>query len=153
MAALWPLLQTRLFNLLPTLPGYAGVAVYDGPPVADDGAKFYVTVGHIDDGTGLDGSAGSYQTTPGQVDGLIDESGSLDLEFVVWTGDVDLPTVRTACYALVDTLEATIRADQTLGLFLPGAVTQMTVNVIPQQAPSGSEQRLIVTVTYTARRP
>ena len=153
MAALWPLLQNRLVAVLPTLSGYTGVKVFDGPPVVDDAPLSYVTVGHIDDGTGLDGSAGSYQTVPGQLDGLVDESGSLDLEFVVWTGDVDLPTVRTACYALVDTLEAFIRADQTLGLFLPGATTHMTVNVIPQQAPSGSEQRLIVTVTYTARRP
>ena len=152
MAALWPQLQNALIALLPSLLP-AGVFVYDGPPVADDGAKAYVTVGHIDDGTGLDGSAGTYTTTPGAVDGLIDETGALDLEFVVWTGDVDLPTVRAQCYALVDALEATVRADQTLGVFLPGASTQMTVNVIPQQAPTGSEQRLIVTLTYTARRP
>ena len=152
MAALWPQLQNALVNLLPSLLP-AGVVVYDGPPVADDGAKSYVTVGHIDDGTGLDGSAGTYTTTPGQVDGLIDETGSLDLEFVVWTGDVDLPTVRAQCYTLADTLEAAVRTDQTLGVFLPGASTQMTVSVIPQQAPTGSEQRLIVTLTYTARRP
>lgn len=153
MAALWPQLQARLVTTLPTLPGYGSVIVYDGPPVADDAATVFVTVGHFDDGSGFDASAGAYTTSPGVLTGLVVETGSLDCEIVAWTGDVDLPTVRAQAFTLADALEAWIRADQTLGIFLPSSTTEMTVNVVPQQAVSGSEQRLIVTVTYTALRP
>jgi len=52
----WPVIVARLLELLPTLDGWAGVEVYDGPPVTRDAPADYCTVGFVLD----EDVAGSY---------------------------------------------------------------------------------------------
>lgn len=139
----WPLLAGRLVSWLPTLPGWAGVAVYDGPPVTADVPGSYVTVGFV---LGED-NGGSYDQVY-LAGGLLEETGTVHCEIVCWTGDVDLATMRTQAFALADALQAAMSADGTLGGVVRSAA--MTVDVRPVQTTAGAEQRLMVTLNYTA---
>jgi hypothetical protein len=82
----WPLVLGRLLTLLPTLSGWTGVAVYDGPPVTGDAPTDYATVGFV---VGED-FGGSFEIVdePG---GMLTENGTVRTEIVCVTGDVDLP--------------------------------------------------------------
>lgn len=147
MAALWPQVQSQLVALLPTLPALAGVPVYDGPPLADEAPKDFVVVGA---GNGTD-VGGGYVQSPGPVDGMTEETGVVLCEFVSWSGDEVLSAVRSRVFGFVNALEASLLADQTLGLFAQGATTTLSAEVLPQQNTSGAEQRLVVSVHYFAR--
>lgn len=144
--AWWPIVQARLVTLLPTLPAFAGVTIYDGPAVDDGASKSYATIGHVESGD----VGGSYSQPDSTVDTMRQELGEVLCELVAWTGDVDLPTVRAKAFSLADALDATIRADQTLGVLPTSSTTSLSVDVLPRQDHIGSEQRLLLTVHYTA---
>ena len=146
MSAAWPLVKNRLVVLLPDLPGWSGVSVYSGPPVTGDAPTRYVTVGFV---PGED-FAGSYEQTytPG---GLLEEVGTVRSEVVCATGDVDLPAMEADAFALVDAWEASITADGTLGVLPQGSTSALSVDVEPSQTTSAAAQRLVVTLSYTAR--
>lgn len=147
MSAAWPKVVNRLVSLLPTLPGWSQVAVYDGPPVTADAPADYVTVGFV---LGED-FGGSYEQARGLDGSVPEESGTVRSEVVCLTGDVDLPAVRARAFALVDAWEASIAADQTLGVLAPSSTSALSVDVAPAQTTSGAEQRLTVTLTYFSR--
>lgn len=146
MSAAWPVVLNRLLVLLPTLPGWSGVEVFDGPPTTGDAPKSFVTVGFVQ---GED-YGGNYDRTRGTAN-LLEENGAIRSEIVCWTGDVDLPTTRAQAFALADAWEAAVAADQTLGVLPPSSTSSLTVDVAPVQTTSGAEQRLVVTLTYFTR--
>lgn len=150
MSAAWPALVNRLVAHLPTLPGWSGVSVYDGPPVTADAPTDYVTVGFV---VGED-FGGAYEQTrngDGGWQGALEESGTVRSEVVCSTGDVDMPSVRARAFALVDAWEAWVSADERLGVLGPSSISSLSVDVQPAQTTSGSVQRLAVTLVYLAR--
>lgn len=147
MKAHWPAVAQRLVTLLPTLPGYTNVAVYDGPPVTEDAPLQYVTVGWVDGEV-----AGTYSQDRSGDGVLVEESGQVHSTFVAQSGDTDLPSVRSSAFALVDALADSIAADQTLGVLPYGSTSSVTASVVPVQNSAGAAVSLIVTLTYFAAR-
>ena len=151
MAAAWPLVVDRLVSLLPSLPGWSGVTVFDGPPVTGDAPADYVTVGFV---VGED-FGGSYEQTrngEGGWQGALEETGTVRCEVVCTTGDEDsLPAMRARAFELVDAWDASVADDETLGVLPASSISSLTVDVQPVQNTSGAAQRLTVTLSYLAR--
>lgn len=146
MATAWPKVATALVALLPTLPRFTGVAVYDGPPVGSETPYDYVTVGYVEDE-----DAGSYETEHGLVDGYLTESGEVRCHFVSQSGDEVLP--RAEVFALIDAVEVALRSDPTLGGVLSDDATCLLSGVVSSvQNANGSAQSVVVAVVYTTRR-
>lgn len=139
MSAYWPIVQARLFTLLPTLLP-ADVVVFDGPSAgAEKGARKYVTVGATTEGAG-----GSYDQPDSTTDTLRTEAGTVVCEFVDWSGDVAIATKRDQVFAYANLLEASIRADQTLGVLPKASTTTLTGDLVL----TATAARLVVTVVY-----
>jgi hypothetical protein len=150
VSAAWPLVKRRLVELLPTLDGWDGVEVYDGPPVTSDAPTDYVTVGYVLD----EDFGGSYEQTrngDGGWSGALDETGTLRSEIVCTSGDPDIADVEARAFALVDTWEAEVSRDETLGVLGASSTSSLAVDVQPINQTSGAVQRLTVTLTYLAR--
>lgn len=142
----WPTLKNRLVALLPTLDGWAGTVVYNGPPVTAAVPTSYATVGFV---VGEDFAGSAEQVTGiGDIDS---EAGTIRSEIVCTTGAVDLPSMEAAAFALFDSWNAAVRADRTLGVLPKGSTCSLAVDVDPRQSGDGASQRLTVTLTYTAR--
>ncbi len=141
----WPKVPPALLTLLPTLPGWSGVEVFDGPPVSQGAPSAYCTVGYVLD----EGSGGTFNQELGTVDGLREESGEVRCELVVSTGDVDIASVRSAAGDLVDALDAALRADQSLGGVLIGTPTLvLAADFLPVQNAAGASLRVAFSVQY-----
>jgi hypothetical protein len=144
MATQWPVLTARLVVLLPTLSGWSGVSVFDGPPVTGDVPTSYCTVGYVEDD-----DAGSYTDDLSEVGNVFTtETGSIRCRLVVTSGDVDISTVRTAAFALVDALRTSLRTAPLVGVLPAGSTTSLAVDVGSVQNERGSGQRLDFTVSY-----
>lgn len=146
MAVAWPGVKVRLVELLPTLPGFEDVFVLDGPFVSGEDPPRWVTVGWQD--STEDDSAGSYQQTQTGPGGyLSEETGTVLMEFAAVTGDPEMPSA----FGLVDALQDSVQADQTLGLLTPGSTVTLVVEVVQEQNASGAAQRLLVGLNYFTR--
>jgi hypothetical protein len=143
MATQWPVVHARLVALLPTLAGWPQF-VYDGPPVTGDAPFAYATVGYA---LNRDG-AGSFSQTRAGNGFQVEESGSVQCELVTLTGDADLASMRVQGFALIDVLDASLRADQTLGVLAPASTCSLSVDVIPEQSTAGAVQRLAFSIDY-----
>lgn len=141
----WPLVVAALVDLLPTLPGWDDVEVYDGPPVTEDAPTAWVTVGFVDDE-----DAGSYNEELSPLGNVFTiESGEVRCSLNVVSGEVSLATVRASAFALVDELRESMREDPTLGVLPAGSTTGLEVRVASAQNSQGSGQRLDLNVTYS----
>jgi hypothetical protein len=148
MSAAWPLVKRRLVVLLPTLPGWAGATVYDGPPVTGDAPTVYCTVGYVE-GEDFGGSYEQTRNGEGAWQGALQESGTVRCELVLWSGDpADLPALEARAFALVDAWEASVSRDERLGVLGPSSTSSLAVDVQPVQNTGGAAQRLTVTLTY-----
>jgi len=146
MAAQWPLVHARLVALLPTLPGWPA-DVFDGPPVTGNAPTRYATVGYV---FGED-AGGDFRTDTTNAY-RIEEAGSVRGEIVATTGSADLATVRQQAFAMADALEASVRADRTLGGALsPDGLATLRFDVVPAQTQQGATQRLAFSVDYITR--
>lgn len=139
-----PLVINATVALLPTLPGWSGVTVYDGPQVTGDTPTSYVTVGFVD---GED-FGGTFEPVAGLGD-LLEETGSLRSEIVCWTGGVDFPAMRVRAFGLFNAWNAAVQRDVTLGAVV--ASSSLSGEVVPVQNGKGSAVRLVATLSYTAR--
>jgi hypothetical protein len=138
-----PLVIDATVALLPTLPGWSGVTVYDGPQITGDTPHNYATVGYVD---GED-FGGTFEAIPLLGD-LLEEVGSLRSELVCWTGDVDFPAMRARAFALFNAWNAAVQDDVSLGGKV--AAASLSGEVVPVQNDKGSAVRLVVTLSYTA---
>jgi hypothetical protein len=151
VTTLWPVVQAGLVTLLPTLSGWENTTVYDGAPLAgdapgDDGISSYCAVGYVEDEAG----AGSWQQQP-EGSGFFDlEAGEVRSGLFVGNGDDDLPAARTAAFALVDALQASMKADRRLGCLPNGATSSLSADVLPVQDSEVTGVLLILSVSYTA---
>jgi hypothetical protein len=144
MAAQWPLVVQRLAALLPTLPGWSSVAVFDGPPIAANDDSIYFTVGYVD---GV--PAGTASTSEAGGGFFNDEVGQVVSQLVVNTGSTDVSAARAQVFALYDALDASVKADRTLGGVLQGGATSaLSYEVQYVSNRQGVAVALIVTVSY-----
>lgn len=146
MASAWPILQARLMTLLPTLPVFSGVPVYDGPPASSEETVSYVTIGFAENA----GDAGTYSPARAAGDSYTEETGQIVSEIVSGNGDSDLAAARTLAFGLADAWQAQVEADKRLGVLAEGSSCSLDVAVVPVQYTSGVEQRLVVTLHYFA---
>jgi hypothetical protein len=139
-----PAVLDRLVALLPTLPGWSKVTVYDGPTLTRDAPVDFVTVGYVD---GED-FGGTFE--PGESFGdLWQEIGTVRSEIVSQTGGDDISGRRARVFELFNAWQVAVQADQTLGGVVASA--GMSADLQPVQNTNGSAVRLAVTLTYTAR--
>jgi len=152
MASQWPVIVDRLLVLLPSLPGWSGVEVFDGPPVTSDTPADFCTVGFVDslDGVG-DSNAGEYTKRDAVVDSMLDDLGSVRCQLTCVSGDVSQADVRARAFALADALEASLRADPRLGVLPITSTTELGVQVLSIQNSAGAAQSLILVLTYFSR--
>jgi hypothetical protein len=143
MATQWPLVVARLVALLPTLPGWAGVTVFDGPPVTAEVPTDYVTVGYV-----ADDKAGDYNTVQDDNGFQRVETGTVRSQLSCVTGDVDLAGTRARAFTLMDAVDAAVRADRRLGVLSPYGTSGLAVEVITVQNANGTVQALIFTLHY-----
>ena len=147
MAAQWPRVQAALASLLPGLPGWPS-QVYDGPPVTGEAPLAYATVGYAFP----EDSGGSYETETAGNGFQVVERGFIRCEVVAATGDADLPAVRARAFALMDSLDQSIRDDRTLGGVLsPDSTCTLSVDVVPVQSDRGAVQRIPFSLNYQTR--
>jgi hypothetical protein len=144
--AAWPQVVARLVDYLPTLPGWAGVPVFDGPPVTGESPTDYVTVGFV---PGED-FGGDFEQVRGLSE-MTEESGTVRCQIVSTTGDTDLPARRARAFELYDAWHQWVTDDPTLGVLYPSSSASLSAEVQPLQTTSGATQRLAVTVSYIAR--
>lgn len=142
----WPTVIARLVDHLPSLPGWAGVQVFDGPPVSADVPTDFVTVGFV---SGEDFGGSFEQSTPEAWPW--EEAGTIRSEVVCSTGDVDIVTVRARAFDLFDAWQDWVVGDHTLGVMSPSSTASLAVDVQPVQNTAGAAQRLTVTLSYLAR--
>ena len=143
MATQWPLVVARLLTLLPTLPGWAAVSVLDGPLISADVPTDYVTVGYVDND-----QAGSYTQTQDPNGFQYIETGTVRSQLNCTTGDTDLMGMRTRVFALMDAIEAAVRADRRLGVLSAAGTSELDVDVLSLQNSAGTAQQLTFTLHY-----
>ena len=143
----WPVVKGRFAVLAAGLSGWSQVSVYNGPVVTGEAPTEFFTVGFV---PGED-FGGSYEQDRGLGD-VPQEVGTVRSELVCSSGDTDMVTVEARAFALVDALQAAVDADPTLGVMRSGSTSALSVDVQPQQTTAGAVQRLVVTVSYIARR-
>lgn len=143
MSAQWPLVAARLVALLPTLDGWDSVTVYDGPATGGS-PQAYTTVGFV---PGTD-SGGSY-TTALWADGFqTAENGTVIGQLVCETGGRDIPGMRAQAFALMDALDAAVRADRRLGVLSAEGTSSLTVDPMPGWKKQGTAYGLNWTLSY-----
>jgi hypothetical protein len=146
MAAQWPLVVDRLLYLLPTLPGWNVVSVFDGA-LYDNANAVYCTVGHAFDG--VSATAGSYTSTQ-TADGFQRlEAGTVVGELVSTDSDPEQPTDRGVVFDLMDAFETYVRNDRTLGVLSHEGTSDLTVEVNTSQNVPGSSYALRWALNYT----
>ena len=144
MATQWPRVVARLLTLLPTLPGWSAVAVYDGLPITLDTPTDYITVGYV-----ANQVAGAYTTVQDPNGFQWAETGTVEAQLNCTTGDSDLPGMRARVFALADALDASIRADRTLGGTLsPAGTSGLDVTVDSLENSAGTAMSLLLTLYY-----
>ena len=148
MPAAWPAVVQAVVALLPTLPEWSGVAVYDGLAVTDASVAQYVTVGYQ---AGAD-TSGAF-TQEFSDDGYFwQETGDVAMTLVCNTGSDDLPAVRGQAFALLNALQAHLQGDRWIGgvLSVDGWVS-LTVDPAPIKNSAGTAMSLLVTLHYFTR--
>lgn len=144
MTVQWPIVRAGLLTLLPTLPGWSGVLVTDGAPTSNDTGS-YCAVGYVEDEQG----AGTWTQVPSD-DGFFDlETGVVRSELYTGNGDGDLAAAVNAGFALVNALQAAMRANRTLGFLPQDGTCSVSGDVITGRS-EGAGQLLVLSVSYTA---
>lgn len=150
MATAWPAVTTWLVTTTRSL--WSPTLVLDGPTTSGDIPTAYALIGFSAGDTNAD--------TPGQFtlttspDGLgVDESGHVNAQIVVASGDDDFSGPRVTAFGMFDALYAAVVADQTLGGVL--AVNgNSAVAAVPGYVTNslGVAFSLAVTLSYTTDR-
>lgn len=145
MATQWPLVRGRLLNLLPTLTGWDQVEVVGGTAV-DTAKALICTVGHATDGT--TSTAGNYTTAQAPDGFQYVEQGALTSQLSSFDSTVSIEDNLTTLFALLDQVDAAIRADRRLGVLSPAGYADMTVDVSSAQSVPGAFVSLTFSINY-----
>ena len=140
----WTDVYAGLLALLPTLPEFAGVEIYDGQPVTQDLPMRWVTVGYENND-----AAGQFQQVRDPSGFATQEAGEVLLHVACNTGDTDPTITRTQAFTLVGALQTAITDDPSLmGHLPPASVLTLSSQVMSVQNSQGSASSLLVTVHY-----
>ena len=114
----WPDVYTALLALLPALPGFAAVQVYDGEFVGNDNPIDYVTVGfQSDDG------AGSFIQQPDPSCFATTEVGDIKCLMSSNSGDTDPAADRARVFAMFTALQTEVTKTRRCAGHSPTATT------------------------------
>ena len=141
----WPDVYTALLALLPTLPGFTGVQVYDGQFVGNDYPTDYVTVGfQSDDG------AGSFIQQPDPSCFATTEVGDIKCLMSCNSGDTEPSADRNRVFAMFTALQTEVTRDQSLRGALTGSnyLVTLSAQVVALENTAGAASSLIVSVAY-----
>lgn len=140
---------SRLLTLLPTLPGWSTVAVFDGEPIAAVDGLDYCLVGYSEpDGEGRF-RRGAFTADLSRVGNAFEEEvGAVACELSCNTGDDDLLAVRTRLEALCDAVRTSLRADRTLGVLPRGSVATFSADLYGTKNVHGSGVSALFTISY-----
>jgi hypothetical protein len=140
----WTDVYQGLLTLLPSLPAFAGVPVYDGRPISQDNPAAWVTVGFV-----IDDTAGQFAQVRDTSDFATIETGDIKCHLVAVDGGTDLPATRSKAFGLLAAWQAALEGDPTIGGAIPdGSVITLTTAVLDPQNQQGSATSLLVTVNY-----
>lgn len=145
MSSQWPLVAARLYALLPTLPHWADVEVWDGAAFDVSKATF-ATVGHATDG--VQTAAGTFTKTQASDGYRVIEQGSVACQITCTDDELDQAALRTLIFGLFDDIEAAIRTDRTLGVLSDEGTTDLTVDITSMQTIPGAATTVAFTVDY-----
>lgn len=145
MSTQWPLVAARLVQLLPTLPGWSTVTVFDGAPTANTLPTDFASVGYVDND-----QAGSYQSIQDPDGCQRQETGVVRCQVACSQGAAaGLAAVRARVFALVDALDVYIRSNRTLGGVLsPQGTSDLVVDVLSVQDENGTAMALVFSLHY-----
>lgn len=145
MSTQWPIVVSRLVALLPTLPGWSAVSVYDGQPLTSAPAGSLCTVGYIEDE-----DAGNYTDAASVIGNMFTtEAGEVRCRLVVSDGGSTMATVRASAFALADALRDHLRGDPLMGVLPQGSTTSLRVGIGSAQNGQGAGQRLDFILSYS----
>lgn len=124
--------------------------VFDGPPTSGDSLADFVCIGHQPD---------TDQPSAGGIDqeyhdlgaaATKEENGQIRCYASSWDGGTDLPACRARAFATLETIQTTLRTDQTLGLTGVRApeVEVMTGQIMQGYTTSGVRVDLTFTLHY-----
>lgn len=140
-----PLIIAAHVATLPTLDGWAGVAVYEGAAPRRDDVREWCTVGYV---AGSDGPAVTLEPLPNAQRQTF-ESGSVASQIVVAAADV--AAARARVFDLLAPWSAWLVADRTLGaVLLAGSELHLAVDVTLAATRAGATAAAAVTITYSA---
>lgn len=149
MSAQWPNVLNWLTTTVPTLAGWSAVTVFDGPPVTGDNPFVYFTVGYVSGD-----QAGSYTQAQDPSGFQLQETGEVKCELVINNGDGSVPAARAQGFALLDAIEAAIRADRRLaGTLPPQSDVTTAVDVLSVENAAGAAEAFVFTVHYFTVTP
>lgn len=142
----WLKLRAYLLAYLPTLTNLTDAdAVSGGQSLAQTDLPYFAEVGDPD--------ADSFDVVDDTIDGLVEESGLVNVRFVARSGDTDLTALAASVEAWLTALRERLKNDQTLG----GAFTQGSTVVLgagrpgAAQTPNGAIVDVTVAVRYATR--
>ena len=140
-----PLIVGAHVDVLPSLPGWSGVAVLEGAPLRRDDLREYATVGYV---AGADGPTLALEPVPAS-QGQTREAGTVASQLIVAAADV--ATARTRVFALLASWAQWLADDQTLGgALLKGSDLHLAVDVALATTRAGATANAVVTITYAA---
>lgn len=143
MAAQWPLVKAQLTTVLPTLPGWSGVTVFNGAPTRRTLPNDFATVGYVDND-----QAGSYTLVQDPDGSQMQETGFVRCQIACSGGGVESDP-ESRVFALADAFETYIRADRRLGGVLSQqGTTTLAVDVATAQSDQGTAVALVVALHY-----
>lgn len=125
--------------------GWGNVNISDGQPFQNDSTPQFLSVGWSPDAV----SAGAYSKTlhPNGFEYI--ETGSIVSRLVCNSTSTGLASPRALIFFLADQFEQSIRNDRTLGGVLsPDSSCDVSTEVFPVQAATGSAYGAVFTVTY-----
>ena len=147
--SVWPQIVEHLLVVLPTLPEWAGVTIYDTDPISGAVDLRYAVVAR----TSSDTTSGSFvrNTAPSM---LISENGTVRFHIVAQSGSGDASITRDAGFALADAFIDYVDTHQNLdGVLGALGTASVTVDVVSVANSSGVAQSLIVSINYTSLTP
>jgi hypothetical protein len=140
-----PLIIAAHAATLPTLDGWADVAVYEGQATRRDDVRQWVTLGYV---AGDDGPAVHVEpSTNGQRQNI--EAGSIACSLVATAADV--AAARGAVFALLEPWTEWLATDRTLdAVLLPDSSLSLVADVALVTTRNGGTATAVVTITYSA---
>lgn len=149
MSLLWPNVYSAVLTALPSLSGWSGVTLFDGPPVGGSAPQQWAALGiaSIDPEDDNNGTLHLELSPIGNHFAV--ETGDVPLLIVVGSGTVaDYATNRATAFTLANAVRAWFLNDPTFGVLPVGSSSALDVTVASKQNRAGTAYALVLIFTY-----